>query len=80
MKAIHMLYSGNFNSITTEVLPGDIHSITLHKDGDKCIYHLKVKHLYQVDEQVIEDLTIDTATPDHIAARVKEAQQHVGTD
>jgi len=79
MKGISKLYRGDFNSMHTETLPDGSQRITLTKDGEDKVYRFRVKNLYQVDEEVLEDEVVKVATPKHIKKRMKEAMKDAKT-
>jgi len=79
MKGISKLYSGDFNTMSVEVLPDGSQRITLTKDGENVAYRFRVKNLYQKDEEVLEDEVIKVATPAHIKKRMKEAMKDANT-
>ena len=77
MKGLQKLYRGDFNSMNVETLPDGSQRITLAKDGEDKVYRLRVKNLYQKDEEVLEDEVLTVVTPAHIKKRVKEAMKDV---
>ena len=75
-----MLYGGDFHSMTQERQEGsDITLVTLSRRGENTVYRFRVKNLYQVDEEVLEDEVVKVATPKHIKKRMKEAMKDAKT-
>ena len=58
-KGRQKLADGDFNTLNQEQLPGGIHRITLHKDGEKKVYKFVVKDLYLPTEEVTEEEEVD---------------------
>jgi hypothetical protein len=77
MKGIHKLYNGDFNVMQVENQTDGSQVITLTKDGEDKVYRFRVKNLYQIDEEVLEDEVLKVVTPAHIKKRVEEANQNV---
>lgn len=59
MRALAKLKSGDFNTMSQEWESGDVVVILLAKRGERVRYRLKVRDLYQSNEQVLEEEVIE---------------------
>jgi len=60
MKALERYHRGDFNDINQKWLPDGSVILTLHKRGQKTYHKIRVKNLYQPNEEVVR---IDTGEP-----------------
>jgi len=70
------LYSGDFNHCSSCQQPDGSVIITLSKRGEDKTYRLKVKGLYEENEEVLEHEIIESSKiPKHIKDRMEEAKK-----
>lgn len=80
MTGLQKLYTGDFNSMSTELQPDGSRVIRLSKRGEDKVYSFRVRDLYGPDEEVLEDEVIKVGTPKHIKKRMKEATKDANTE
>ena len=69
------LYSGDFNTMEQSWQPDGSVIITLRKDNDPRTWKLKVKNLYQENEEVLEHEIIEAKPPKYVLDRMEEAKK-----
>jgi hypothetical protein len=75
-EGLRKLYTGQFNTMSQEHLADGTVTITLSSRGEDKVYRLRVKNLYQENEEVLEDEVIKVKAPAYIKKRVEEANQN----
>jgi len=72
---IRKLYLGDFNNMSQEPQPDGSIVVTLTTHGEAKVYRFRVRDLYGLNEEVLEEEVIEAGPPQFIRDRMEEARK-----